>query len=145
MHQIELIKNFISYFGQNHFLKNYLLIWNSWGRNSFCLSSHVNYWEYDKNNMWFDKRRYTHYTRDQTWHYIAMMVTKFNLGYGNLFPPFYFWQKILILIRGGGTGEASEALAFTTEKFLASWIYERGNFSCFTRKKLVPPPLIIII
>ena len=49
--------------------------------------------------------------------------------------------------RGGGTGEASEALAspefrgFTTEKFLASWIYERGNFSCFTGKKLVPPPL----
>ena len=45
--------------------------------------------------------------------------------------------------RGGGTGEASEALAspefrgFTTEKFLASWIYERGNFSCFTGKKLI--------
>ena len=52
-----------------------------------------------------------------------------------------------IILRGGGTGEASEALAspefrgFTTEKFLASWIYERGNFSCFTGKKLVPPPL----
>ena len=52
--------------------------------------------------------------------------------------------------RGGGTGEASEARAspefrgFTTEKFLASWIYERGNFSCFTGKKLVPPPLVMI-
>ena len=35
--------------------------------------------------------------------------------------------------RGGGTGEAGEATAspefrgFTTEKFLASWIYERGK------------------
>ena len=51
------------------------------------------------------------------------------------------------VFRGGGTGEASEATAslefrgFTTEKFLASWIYERGNFSCFTGKQLVPPPL----
>ena len=50
-------------------------------------------------------------------------------------------------IRGGGTGEAGEATAspeirgFTTEKFVASWIYEKGNFSCFTGKKLVPPPL----
>ena len=49
--------------------------------------------------------------------------------------------------RGGGTGEAGEATAspefrdFTAEKFLASWMYERGNFSCFTGKKLVPPPL----
>ena len=49
--------------------------------------------------------------------------------------------------KGGGTGEAGEATAssefrgFTTEKFLASWIYEGGNFSCFTGKKLVPPPL----
>ena len=36
--------------------------------------------------------------------------------------------------RGGGTGEATaspEFRGFTTEKFLASWIYERGNFSCF--------------
>ena len=47
--------------------------------------------------------------------------------------------------KGGGTGEAGEATAsqefrgFTTEKFLASWMYERGNFSCFTGKKLVPP------
>ena len=47
------------------------------------------------------------------------------------------------MTRGGGTGEAREALAspelrgFTTEKFLASWMYERGNFSCFTGKKLV--------
>ena len=54
--------------------------------------------------------------------------------------------------RGGGTGEAGEAgeataspefRGFTTEKSLASWIYERGNFSCFTGKKLVPPPLLI--
>ena len=51
------------------------------------------------------------------------------------------------ICRGGGTGEASEARAspeirgFTREKFLASWMYERGNFSCFTGKKLVPPPL----
>ena len=43
-----------------------------------------------------------------------------------------------IISRGVGTGEASEARAspeirgFTTEKFLASWIYEGGNFSCFT-------------
>ena len=43
----------------------------------------------------------------------------------------------MIITRGGGTGEAGEATAspefrgFTTEKFLASWIYERGNFSCF--------------
>ena len=50
--------------------------------------------------------------------------------------------------RGGGTGEASEALAspefrcFTTEISLAYWIYERGNFLCFTGKKLVPTPLI---
>ena len=49
--------------------------------------------------------------------------------------------------RGGGTGEAGEATAspefrgFTAEKFLASWMYERGNFSCFTGKKIVPPPL----
>merc|ERR1711994_950402 len=56
-----------------------------------------------------------------------------------------------IRTRGGGTGEASEALAspefrgFTTEKFLASWIYERGNFSCFTGKKLVPLPLKILL
>ena len=46
-----------------------------------------------------------------------------------------------MLCRGGGTGEAGEATAsmefrgFTTEKFLASWMYERGNFSCFTGKK----------
>ena len=49
--------------------------------------------------------------------------------------------------RGVGTGEAGEALAspefrgFTSEKFLASWIYEGGNFSCFTGKKLLPTPL----
>ena len=52
--------------------------------------------------------------------------------------------------KGGGTGEAGEATAslkfrgFTTEKFLASWIYERGNFSCFTGKKLIPTPLVIL-
>ena len=51
------------------------------------------------------------------------------------------------IFRGGGTGEAGEATAspefrgFTTEKFLASWMYERGNFLCFTGKKLIPPPL----
>ena len=48
--------------------------------------------------------------------------------------------------RGGRTGEATaspEFRGFTKEKFLASWIYERGNFSCFTGKKLVPPPLYI--
>ena len=51
--------------------------------------------------------------------------------------------------RGGGTGEAGEATAslefkgITTEKFLASWMYERGNLSCFNGKKLVPPPLMI--
>ena len=39
------------------------------------------------------------------------------------------------ILTGGGTREASEATAspefrgFTTEKFLASWIYEGGNFS----------------
>ena len=51
-------------------------------------------------------------------------------------------------LRGRGTGEAGEARAspefrdFTTEKFLASRIYEGGNFSCFTGNKLVPrPPL----
>ena len=55
------------------------------------------------------------------------------------------------MCRGGGTGEAGEATAspefrgFTTEKFLASWIYERGNFSCFTGKKLIPPPLAILV
>ena len=55
--------------------------------------------------------------------------------------------SILKILRGGGTGEAGEATAspefrgFTTEKFLASWMYERENFSCFTGKKLVPPPL----
>ena len=55
--------------------------------------------------------------------------------------------KLELFYRGGGTGEAREALAspefrgFTTEKFLASWIYERGKFSCFTGKKPVPPPL----
>ena len=46
--------------------------------------------------------------------------------------------------RGRGTGEACaspEFRGFTTEKFLASWMYERGYFSCFTGKKLVPPPL----
>ena len=53
---------------------------------------------------------------------------------------YIFHSKSNIQItRGGGTGdcEAGEATAspefrgFTTEKFLASWIYERGNFSCF--------------
>ena len=59
----------------------------------------------------------------------------------------YFKIRQNRMHRGGGTGEASEARAspeirgFTTEKFLASWMYERGNFSCFTGKKLVPPPL----
>ena len=53
------------------------------------------------------------------------------------------------LDRGVGTGEASEARAspefrgFSTEKFLTSWIYEGGNFSCFTGKKLVPRPLVL--
>ena len=53
------------------------------------------------------------------------------------------------IVRGGGTGEAGEATAspefrgFTTEKCLASWMYEMGNFSCFTGKKLVPLPLIM--
>ena len=52
-------------------------------------------------------------------------------------------RTCIIIFRGGGTGEAGEATAspefrgFTTEKFLASWMYERGNFSCFTGKKLV--------
>ena len=60
-------------------------------------------------------------------------------------------MKIIIIYRGGGTGEAGEATAspefrgFTTEKFLASWMYERGNFSCFTGKKLVPPPKLKIM
>ena len=46
----------------------------------------------------------------------------------------------ILYSRGGGTGESGEATAspefrgFTTEKFLASWMYERGNFSCFTGK-----------
>ena len=54
---------------------------------------------------------------------------------------------VIVVYRGGGTGEAGEATAspefrgFTAEKFLAYWMYERGNFSCFTGKKLVPPPL----
>ena len=58
---------------------------------------------------------------------------------------------IMILNRGRGTGEAGEARAspefrgFTTEKFFASWKYEGGSFSCFTGKKLVPRPLIIIV
>ena len=40
----------------------------------------------------------------------------------------------IFIYRGRGTGEAGEATAslefrgFTTEKFLVSWIYERGNF-----------------
>ena len=48
------------------------------------------------------------------------------------------------LFRGVGTGEARASLefrGFSTEKFLTSWIYEGGNFSCFTGKKLVPTPL----
>ena len=58
---------------------------------------------------------------------------------------------VVWMVRGRGTGEASEATAspefrgFTTEKFLASWIYERGKFLCFTGKKPVPPPLILIL
>ena len=57
--------------------------------------------------------------------------------------------NIAVSSRGGGTGEASEARAspefrgFTTAKFLASWMYERGIFLCFTGKKLVPPPLFL--
>ena len=50
------------------------------------------------------------------------------------------------MFRGGGTGEATASLefrGFTIEKFLASWIYERGNFLCFTGKKLIPTPLLI--
>ena len=49
--------------------------------------------------------------------------------------PFYGDLSSLKKNRGRRTGEASEATAlpefrgFTTEKFLASWIYERGKFS----------------
>ena len=56
-------------------------------------------------------------------------------------------HDLICITRGGGTGEAGEATAspelrdFTAEKFLASWMYESGNFSCFTGKKLIPPPL----
>ena len=40
---------------------------------------------------------------------------------------------LILIYRGGGTGEAGEATAspefrgFTTEKFLASWIYMKGE------------------
>ena len=62
---------------------------------------------------------------------------------------FIFSIIINALVRGGGTGEASEVRAspefrgFSTEKFLTSWIYEGGNFSCFTGKKLVPTSLVV--
>ena len=52
----------------------------------------------------------------------------------------YLIIQFFAIYRGGGTGEASEALAspefrgFTTEKFLASWIYERGNFCASPEK-----------
>ena len=48
------------------------------------------------------------------------------------------------IVRGRGTGEASEATAspefrgFITENFLTFWIYKEGSYSCFTGKKLVP-------
>ena len=60
-------------------------------------------------------------------------------------------MKIIIIYRGGGTGEAGEATAsqefrgFTTQKCLASWMYERGNISWFTGKKLVPPLSLSIV
>ena len=41
----------------------------------------------------------------------------------------------------GGGEQVKQFRGYTTEKFLASWMYERGNFLCFTGKKLVPPPL----
>ena len=46
----------------------------------------------------------------------------------------------MLIIRGGGTGEAGEATAspgfrgFTTEKFLASWIYKREIFHASPEK-----------
>ena len=52
------------------------------------------------------------------------------------------------IIRGGGTGEAREALAspelkgFTTEKIFGILDIGKGKFSCFTGKMLVPPPLL---
>ena len=51
------------------------------------------------------------------------------------------------MFRGGGTGEAREALAspefrgFTTEKIFGILDIGKGKFSCFTGKMLVPPPL----
>ena len=42
-----------------------------------------------------------------------------------------------------GVGTEPEFRGFSTEKFLTSWIYEGGNFLCFTGKKLVPTPLLI--
>ena len=59
-------------------------------------------------------------------------------------------EKIQKIKGYSGTCEASEAKAspefrgFSTEKFLTSWIYEGGNFSCFTGKKLVPTPLHVV-
>ena len=61
------------------------------------------------------------------------------------------WIALYLITRGRGTGEASEATAspefrgFTTEKFLTSWIYEEGSYSCFIGKKLVPRPLSMYI
>ena len=52
-----------------------------------------------------------------------------------------------LISRGGGTGEAREALAspefrgFTTEKIFGILDIGKGKFSCFTGKMLVPPPL----
>ena len=78
-----------------------------------------------------------------------------NIWGGGRFAYLFSCPSLLkptrVLYRGGGTGEASEARAspefrgFSTEKFLTSWIYEGGNFSGFTGKKLVPTPLCIIL
>ena len=67
------------------------------------------------------------------------------------FEDNYKWISLVEfydIYRGVGTGEADEALAssefrgFTSEKFLASWTFEGGNFSGFTGKRLVLTPLI---
>ena len=44
-----------------------------------------------------------------------------------------------------GVGTEPEFRGFSTEKFLTSWIYEGGNFLCFTGKKLVPTPLELLL
>ena len=56
------------------------------------------------------------------------------------------WIKLKFLKgRGRGTGASPEFRGLTTEKFLASWIYEGGSFSYLTGKKLVPRPLTLYI